>query len=175
MKRSLSLLASAALLAWLAPPAGAQSLGEAAAKERERRKNTRPAKVYTDSDVRTGAPSSPADDGTDAAAADQPAAADKAAGEAGAPKDEKSPDDRRAEEATAWRGQIDQLEADLARLDADIARLEAAANDTRGYVYSNRRTVALENLEKARADRAAALQKRDDLLESGRRRGFRAP
>lgn len=165
MKRSLSLLA---LVALLAPLAGAQSLSEAAAKERERRKGAAPAKVYTDSDVRTAAPSAPVEENSGAAAAAKP-------GAEGTNKDEKSADALRAEEEKTWREQVDKLSAEVARLEAEVTRLEAEANDTRGYMYSNRRTVALENLDKARADLGDARQKLDDLLESGRRKGLRAP
>lgn len=171
MKSSLSVWA---LLVLCAPWLGAQSLGEAAAKERERRKNTPPAKVYTDTDVRTAAPASPEGEGEGTAAGDR-AAGDKAAGEAGATKDEKSPEEQRAQAEKAWRDELGKLDAEIARLDAEVARLEAQASDTRGYMYGGRRAVALENLEKARADRTAARQKRDDLLETGRRQGLRAP
>lgn len=172
MKRSLSLLA---VLAVLTPVAGGQSLGEAAAKERERRKNTPPAKVYTDSDVRTVAPSAPADDGAATTSGAKPSTEGQASAEGAKKADEKSPDELRAEEAKAWREQVGQINDQIARLEADIKRLEAETDDTRGYAYSNRRTVALENLEKARAERSAARQKLDDLLESGRRKGLRAP
>lgn len=172
MKSSLSLLV---LAAWLAPLVGAQSLSEAAAKERERRKSTPPAKVYTDADVRTVSPASADDEGDAATTGEKTPAEAKPAGEAGAAPAAKSPDEARADEEKSWREQVDKLNAEIARLDAEITYLESQSNDTRGYLYGARRTVALENLERARASRAAARQKLDDLLESGRRKGFRAP
>lgn len=169
MKTCLSWMVALALL-----PAGGtagQDLAEAAAKERARRKAQKaPAKTYTDADVAhvapgdSSSPAAPAGEG-------QPAAAGENTPAAG----EKSPDEQRAEELKSWRLEVEKAQGEVQRLDGEIMRLEAETNDTRGNLYSSRRTQALQDLEKARADRAAAQQKLDDLLESGRRKGFRAP
>lgn len=166
MKTCLSWVLVAALVP--AGGAAAQSLGEAAAKERARRKAQKaPVKTYTDEDVAHVAPG----DSTSSSASEggQPAAAGE--GQAS----DKSPDEQRAEDQKAWRQEVEKAQGDVQRLDGEITRLEAETNDTRGNLYSTRRTQALQDLEKARADRATAQQKLDDLLESGRRKGFRAP
>jgi hypothetical protein len=166
MKAALSLVCGAALL--LAGPGAAQSLGEAAAKEKARRKAQKaPAKTYTDADVAHVAAADPA--------APTPSESPAATGDAAQPSGEKSPDEQRADEQKAWRVEVDQAQSEVQRLDAEILRLEAEVNDTRGNLYSTRRTQALQDLEKARSDRATAQQKLDDVLERGRRKGFRAP
>lgn len=164
-----SCLSLALLAVWLVPAAEttAQSLGEAAAKERARRKTQKaPAKVYTDDDVAHAAPSAPTPDSATASPA--PATASD-----GQPV-EKSAEDTRAEEQASWRAELTKANAEVARLEAEIARLEAETGDMRGYLYGNRRTRALEELARARTDLTAARQSVDDLLTRGRQRGFRA-
>lgn len=167
MRTCLSLVV---LAAWLAPAGETtgQSLGEAAAKERARRKTQKaPAKVYTDDDVAHAAPSEASP--SDAAASPAPAPAGD-----GQPA-EKSAEDTRAEEQASWRGELTKANAEVARLEGEIARLETETGDMRGYLYGNRRTRALDDLARARTDLTAARQKVDDLLTRGRQRGFRAP
>jgi hypothetical protein len=163
---------SCVLVAALVPAGGAaaQGLAEAAAKEKARRKaQTAPAKTYTDADVAHVAPGDSAPADAAGGGEGQPAAGSEQA------SGEKSPDEQRAEDLKAWRQEVEKAQGDVQRLDAEILRLEAETNDTRGNLYSSRRTQALQDLEKARTDRASAQQKLDDLLESGRRKGFRAP
>ncbi len=168
MRACMCLVVMAALVS-PAVPAQAQSLGEAAAKERARRKTQKaPVKVYTDDDVAHATPSETAP--VEPTASPAPATT----GDGAAPA-EKSEADARAEEQTAWRAEVTKANAEIARLEGEITRLEAEANDTRGYLYGNRRTLALEALDKARNDLNAARQKLDDLLTRGRQRGFRAP
>ncbi len=172
MKPCLCLVVMAALLV-PAGPAAAQSLGEAAAKERARRKTrSTPAKVYTDDDVAHAAPSEPAP--ADTGASPAPAASETSSGDGVKPA-EKSAEDARAEEQASWRAELDKTNAEIGRLEGEIARLDVETSDTRGYLYGNRRTQALEELARARTDLAAARQKVDDLLTRSRQRGFRAP
>lgn len=151
-------------------PAGAQSLGDAAARERERRKAQKaPAKVYTEDELKSGGatPAATPSEGTnsDAPASPSPTPATAVS--------EKSPDELRAEELKTWRAELDKVNADIARLSADVSSLEAEVGDLRGLQFGTRRTQALQELERTRAELSAARQKADDMLEAGRRRGFR--
>jgi chromosome segregation ATPase len=161
------------LLTSLALGTGAwsQSLGDVAARERERRKaNKLPAKVYTEDELKNhGAPANaPAEDtSSEPAPSASPSPASTAASE-------KSPDEQRAEELKSWRAELDKTNADVARLSEEVSRLEAEVGDLRGLQFGTRRTQALQELERTRGELAAARQKADDMLEAGRRRGFRA-
>lgn len=172
MSRVVLLIASLVATSTLSTPVSSQSLGDAAARERERRKAQKaPTKVYTEEELKgTGATSvSPPADGA--------SVADPAAGASPSPvpaaANEKSSDELRAEELKAWRAELDKVNADVARLNGEVARLEAEVGDLRGLQFGTRRTQALQDLERTRGELAAARQKADDMLEAGRRRGFR--
>jgi hypothetical protein len=162
------------LLTSLALGTGAwsQSLGDVAARERERRKaNKLPAKVYTEDELKSrgGAPANASAESasSEPAPSASPSPAPTAASE-------KSPDEQRAEELKNWRAELDKTNADVARLSEEVSRLEAEVGDLRGLQFGTRRTQALQELERTRGELAAARQKADDMLEAGRRRGFRA-
>jgi len=168
-------------LAWVAVPAGAdapKTMGEAAAKEKEKKK---PAKVYTEDDLRnrnrgTGSYSQPAAEGTASAAGDKKAEGDKkAAGDkAGEKKEkEKTPDEERAERLADWHKRLDQAQKDVSTWSAEVDRIQAVLNDSTQPQYGAGRAAKVEALESAKRSLAAANQTMTDLQEEGRRNGYR--
>jgi hypothetical protein len=171
-----TLVAAAMLLTGSA--ATAQSLGEAAAKEREKRKGKPAPKVITEEELRKagGTVSSPAavPDGP-APAAKPPAGKEGAAKEGGAkaaPK-EKTPDEIRAEQETAWRKRLGAAEKDVSFFRDEVARIQTELNDTSGGVYTSRRASAQSRLDGALKALADAEQKLAAIQEEGRRNSFR--
>jgi len=166
--RTLSLAALAASLVVTSLPAAGQSLAEAAAKEKERRKAVK-GKTYTEADLgRTGGgnyngPQSvtPAASG----AAPAPAAA-------GAAK-EKSPDEVRAEQENAWRQRVQQAQSEITKAQGQIDTLQRGLNDMSGNLYGASRTQQLTALEQAQKQLATSRQQLADLEEEGRRNGWR--
>lgn len=158
--------------------ATAQSLGEAAAKEREKRKGKPAPKVITEEELRQagGTVSSPA------AVPDGPApvAAKPAAGKEGtgakdgkaAPK-EKTPDELRAEQEAAWRERLAAAEKEVAYNKGEVTRLQASLDDTTGGVYTPRRAGLQGSLEQAQRALADSQTKLAGIQEEGRRNSFR--
>ncbi len=168
-----TLVAAAAILT--GPVASAQSLGEAAAREKAKRKGkTEPAKVFTDDDLRSagGVANVPA-------AVDAPASADgqaKAEGEkAGQAKKEKekTPDELQAEQQAAWRKKVDHIQSEVNRIRGMVTAMQRDLNDTSGGVYTPRRASLQTGLDEAQKNLAAAEQMLADLQEEGRRNGYR--
>jgi len=158
-----------------------ESLGEVAAREKEKKKNGTPTKVITESDLghRGSHGTFSASDGSDAAppadAAADPAKTDAAAKtDPNAPKDpnapakpkEKTPDELRAEQEKAWRDRRDQKTAEVARLEAAVSRLEGRRN-----IYLDPTSQA--DLEKAKSDLAAARASLASLDDERRRAGIK--
>jgi hypothetical protein len=168
-----TLVAAAAILT--GPLASAQSLGEAAARERAKKKGkTEPVKVFTDDDLRSagGIANVPA-------AVDAPASADgqaKAEGEkAGQAKKqkEKTPDELQAEQQAAWRKKVDHIQSEVNRIRGMVTAMQRDLNDTSGGVYTPRRASLQTGLDEAQKNLAAAEQMLADLQEEGRRNGYR--
>jgi len=168
-----TLVAAAAILT--GPVASAQSLGEAAAREKAKRKGkTEPGKVFTDDDLRSagGVANVPA-------AVDAPASADgqaKAEGEkAGQAKKEKekTPDELQAEQQAAWRKKLDHIQSEVNRIRQMVTAIQADLNDTSGGVYTPRRATLQTRLEEAQKNLTAGEQTLADLQEEGRRNGYR--
>jgi len=122
MKLSAPLLAG--VLVTLAVPAFAQSLGELAQREKERRKTTPPAaKTYTNSDLKQVPPPS----GTPGKPADEPAKA----GDAKKPEPEKveaSKTPEPAKDESYWRGRIMAAREDVRRNEAFKEALQTRIN-----------------------------------------------
>jgi hypothetical protein len=122
MKLSAPLLAG--VLLTLAVPAYAQSLGELAKREKERRKTTPPAaKTYTNGDLKqvpppTGTPGKPADDSA------KPAEAKKPEPE----KVEASKTPEPAKDESYWRGRIMAAREDVRRNEAFKEALQTRIN-----------------------------------------------
>jgi hypothetical protein len=173
---SLVALGTAALL--VVPSAGfGQSLAEAAAKEKARRKaleesNKKPAKSYSDDDlgrVKGGNASFPS--GPDAAPPTD-AAASKDAPAPGAKK-EKTDDEKKAEASSAWRKNLDAANQDATTSRDQVAKIQNDLNDTSSGFYGSRRATMQTQLDDAKRKLAEAEAKIADLEEQGRRNGYR--
>jgi hypothetical protein len=158
--------------------ATAQSLGEAAAKEKEKRKGKPAPKVITEEELRQagGTVSSPAavPDGPAPVAAKPPAGKEGAGAKDGkaAPK-EKTPDELRAEQEAAWRERLAAAEKEVAYNKGEVTRLQASLDDTTGGVYTPRRAGLQSSLEQAQRALADSQTKLAGIQEEGRRNSFR--
>jgi hypothetical protein len=179
--RTLFAVGVVAALAWGTVPAGADaprqpSLGEVAAREKDKKKG----KPITEEDLRNrrrgGTVSQPnADGGSATAASPAPGAAgDKKAGAATPAADKpKTEDELREEAQTAWREKLTQAQSDVTNLTAEVARLQTALNDTSGPLYGPGRAARVEALENAKRQLATATTTVETLTEEGRRNRYR--
>lgn len=155
-------------VALLAAPAvlTAQSLGEAAAKEKERReKSTKPAKSYTENDLRSGgtvtnSTGSPSSDPS-------PAASPAAEGAAPAVSDA-----QRAANQEAWQKNRDRLNREIARITAAVDSFQARLNDNTQPMYGPGRQATVDNLERAKADLVRAQADLEKHEAEGRTNGY---
>jgi hypothetical protein len=176
-----NLVAVAALSLLVVPKVGfGQSLGEAAAKEKARRKaleesSKKPVPSYSDADLgrakgtNASFPSAEGGDSTDPAAK-------KEAGGSGPkdPKDkEKTEDEKKAEASAAWRKSLDASNKAASTYRDQIAKIQNDLNDTSGGLYSNRRTTLLGFLDDTKKKLADEEAKIADLEDQGRRNGYR--
>jgi hypothetical protein len=168
-----------AAVAWAAVPAVADappSLGEVAAKEKEKKKG----KVFTEDDLRNpkrgGSYSQPAavgDSSAPAAAGEKkPDATASPAANAASPKP-KTEDELRGEAETAWREKLTQAQADVATWTAEASRLQAALSDTSLPPYGPARASRADALANAQRQLAAATSTVETLTEEGRRNRYR--
>ncbi len=167
-----TLVAAAAILT--GPVASAQSLGEAAAREKAKKKGkTEPAKVFTDDDLRSAGGIANVPAAVDAPADGQakPAEAEKA-GQAKKEK-EKTPDEIQAEAQAAWRKNLDHIQSEVDRIRQMVAAIQADLNDTSGGVYTPRRATLQTRLDEAQKNLATGEQTLANLQEEGRRNGYR--
>lgn len=172
------MLAAAVLLIALPSLCVAQSLAEAAAREREKRKGQKAGKVITEEELRRAGQSGRANVDTGAPAPDpkaSPGAPGQAPGAAASPDaaKPKTDDEVRAEQEQAWRDKRKQVQEDVQRITQAVAALQLEINDATGNLYSNRRTTILSQLDKANTDLKAAQQQLAALDEEGRRSRFR--
>jgi hypothetical protein len=182
--RVLPLIAAVGLCSLVIPAtSGAQSLAEAAAKEKARRKGMAPAKVYTEDDLRRAG----SDPRAVAAASSESASASSATEgaetsaekgdkpEAAAAKGEKpkTDDEIRAEKQKDWSDRLAKANAEVERLKADIASLETSLGDLSQNLYSSSRAAQMNRLEDDKKQLAAAEQKVAEIQEEGRRNSFR--
>jgi hypothetical protein len=175
---------SLVLAAALAVPAAAQSMGEAAAKERERREKLRqgkPApKVITEEDLRgsgrpRGTVSNPA--ATEATDPNSPAAAASPAPEGAhataAGSREKSDEEQLAQRQAEWRERMKRAQDDVNGLTQRVEQLQVRLNDMSGNLYGAGRSSLLSEMESTRSLLETARQTLANLEEEGRRGGFR--
>jgi hypothetical protein len=164
-------LATAAL--FLAPQAlSAQSLSEAAAKEKQRRKAVKGGKSYTEDDL-----GRPGGGTANIPPADETAAAAPKEGEGGEAdkkkEDEKSPDELKAEANAAWRKKMDVAQQNVQTYQEAADRIQRDLNDTSGGFYGARRTTMANLLTETQQKLADAQQQVADLEAEGRRNGYR--
>lgn len=168
MTRVAPVLVAAALLA--APAVlRAQNLGEAAAKEKERReKSTKPTKSYGENDLRSGGTMT---SGGVPTSAPSPAAS-PAAGTEAAATPEPSADDQAAKQK-AWQDNRARIQGEITRITAAINSFQARLNDNTGPMYGPGRQSTVENLERAKADLVKAQADLDASDAEGRANGYR--
>lgn len=165
--------AVAALL--LASVASAQGIGDAAAKEKQKRKAApaKPAKVYTDKDV--GSSMAPVSSTADlpATAADAKAKADAGGAPAtDADKAEKEAAEARAKAEADWHKRLDQARKEESAYQDTINKVQIALNDT-SNLYSAGRASNVALLDESK-QKLAEVQGRIATLEAeGRNNGYR--
>jgi len=176
-------LAASLLTPWVV---SAQSLGDVAAQEKERRKG-KPAKSYSEDDLRrAGGPGSSfettsSDDSGTATEGTAPAEGATAEGgsgegapkaEPGAPK-EKTEDELRAEQEKDWRERMKKAQEDVTRFTGEVNDLDTRLNDLTGNYYSASRTSMLNRRDEAKNKLSAAQDALGKLQEEGRQKRFR--
>ena len=154
---SAATLTGAVLL--LASVASAQGLGDAAAKEKQKRKaSPKTAKVYTDDSIgRSLAP---------VTSSDQPAGAE------GAATAEKPAEDPRVKAEAEWRQKLEQARKEEAAYQEMVTKLQLALNDT-GGLYSSGRASNVQMLEDNQKKLADVKARIATLEEEGRRSSYR--
>jgi len=163
------------MIAALAAPALADappSLGEVAARDKNKKKG----KPITEADLynpgHKGTVSNPgAENTTTPTATEEQKPEGAAAGPAGAKA--KTEDELRAEQSKAWRTKLDKARADVTRLQDEVNRHQTSLGDPSGYQYSSGRAARIERLEAAKKELAAAQAQVATLEEEGRRAGLR--
>lgn len=160
----------------LASVASAQGLGDAAAKEKQKRKaSPKTAKVYTDDSIgRSLAPVTSSDQpAAPAGAAGAAAAGDKPAGaEGGAATAEKPAEDPRVKAEAEWRQKLEQARKEEAAYQEMVTKLQLALNDT-GGLYSSGRASNVQMLEDNQKKLADVKARIATLEEEGRRSSYR--
>ncbi len=162
-----------AALLLVAAASPAQSLSDAAAKEKARRKTvTAPGKVITDEELRTGGGtvSSPGQPAATPSPSPSPGAA--GAAKKDGPK-EKTADELSAEAQADWRKRMAEATQEAATRRERVNQIQLALNDTSGGTFTPRRAALQTQLEQAQKDAATADQKVATLVEEGRRQGWR--
>jgi hypothetical protein len=167
-------IAAAAVL--LTSIASAQSLGDAAARERNKRKAepaTKPAKVFSESDL--GPSSSPPV--PPATPADGAAAPDDAAKGAAKPGEKAADPEKEAAEAAAkaqeeWRQKLDQARKEESAYQATVDRLQVSLNDS-ATMYTPGWTAAMAQMDETKQKLAEVRASIATLEEEGRRAGYR--
>ena len=159
----------------LASVASAQGLGDAAAKEKQKRKaSPKTAKVYTDDSIgRSLAPVTSSDQpAAPAGAAAAAAAGDKPAGAEGAATAEKPAEDPRVKAEAEWRQKLEQARKEEAAYQEMVTKLQLALNDT-GGLYSSGRASNVQMLEDNQKKLADVKARIATLEEEGRRSSYR--
>jgi hypothetical protein len=177
--RILNLVAAAVVSLLVVPPASfGQSVAEAAAKEKARRKaleesKKKPARSYTDEDLgKAKGTNASFPSGADAPASAEPSAENPAAG-TGTKEKEKTEDEKLAEASAAWRKNLDAANKAATTYRDQAAKIQNDLNDTSGGLYSSRRTTLLGLLDDTKKKLAEAEAKVADLEDQGRRNRYR--
>jgi ElaB/YqjD/DUF883 family membrane-anchored ribosome-binding protein len=192
MHASISAAAVTAAFVLLAGGASAQSLGEVAARtQKEKEAKGKPAKVFTEADLRgrpvtQGSVSQPGagNPGAVPVAATSPAPAPApgaspspgvaaAGGPPPAGEKPKTPDEERAEQVTAWRERLTKAQEDVTRLSEEVNALQTSLSDSSAAQYSPARAKASARLDAAKEQLAAARANLENIQEEGRRAGMR--
>ena len=188
--RVLQALVAAVVVAGLAGAASAQSLGELAAKEKQKRQGKPAPKVITEDDLAragtrgtlsvTGDPAEAEAASTDPAANPDEAAAAPADGEAAATpagnkpgaKKEKTPAELEAERRAEWQKKFDLAKQKVGIYQGNVDRIQTDLNDLSAGVYTDRHRTVLKMFDEEKAKLAAAQAELATLDEEGRRNGW---
>jgi hypothetical protein len=169
MRIAIVLISVVSLLGTQYAATAEESLGAAAARERERRKGKAP-KVITESDLSRAGGSTlatPDEATTIPTSSDSSAPAAGAAGgaKAGEKKEEKEKTDEelREEAMVDWRKRMDQANAEVSAAQAEVTRLESS---TAAYLRGDQLTQARQALTAAQAKVSA-------LEDERRQKGYR--
>jgi hypothetical protein len=170
--RKLHAWALATLALFLAPQAlSAQSLTEAAAKEKERRKVVKGAKSFTEDDLaRAGGAGASVNALPESTPEEAPKEGQAAPAEK---KDEKTPDELKAEANAAWRKRLDAAQQNVRTQQELAGRIQNDLNDTSGGFYGARRTSLVAYLEETQKKLADAQQQVSALEDEGRKNAYR--
>jgi hypothetical protein len=166
---TVSLVALAAAVVW------PQSLGEVAAREKERQEKVKrkaggAAHVITENELRGRGAGTYSQPGTTSAT---PSASPSPGASPGAEKP-KTADEVRADQTKAWRERLQQAQEEVTRLSGIVDGVQRdLADNTSVAVYGPGRGRMLNQLDEAQKALAAARQKVDDIQEEGRRMGLR--
>jgi len=168
--------------------ASAQGLGDAAAREKEKRKaEAKPAsaKVYTENDLGASAPppSSPLDlpteeeaasaDGSSADGSSAEGSTAGAEGQPGAGSSAAAQEDEKARAEEAWRRKIDQARKEEQVYRDVIDKLQVELADMSGGVYNPGRAARINFLEENKQLLAQTQEKVATLEAEGRANGYR--
>ncbi|HJS57952.1 MAG TPA: hypothetical protein VKA01_07610 [Vicinamibacteria bacterium] len=149
----------------------AQSISEAAAKEKERRRVIgRAAPTITDQDLSGRRPSS-------GSAVVPPSVSTVAASRVTAAEPAEEPErlseeEERQDRLEAWRQMLEITRDEVKQFTADIERLQASVSGVSG-LYGSARAERIGQLEKAKQDLATSRRVLEELEDTGRRRGYR--
>ena len=177
--RTLFAVAVVASLAWVPSPARADSppsLGEVAAREKNKKKG----KPITEDDLRNhragGTVSQPNGAGGSATATASPAPGapgDKKEGDkTGAPKPP-TEEEQFQEAQKAWQEKLTAAQSEVTNWTGEVARIQAALNDNTGPMYGGGRAARVDSLENAKRQLAGAQTTLETLQEEGRRNRYR--
>src|SRR5262245_2577300 len=172
--RLLNGAALTAALLLVAAASQAQSLGDAAAKEKARRKTvSKPGRTITDEDLRTGGGT--VSGGSQDAATPSPSPSPGAEGAAkkDEKKKEKTEEELKAEAQADWRKRLDAANQEASTARERVNQIQLALNDTSGGVFTPRRATLQSQFDEAQQKATAADQKVAALGEEGRRNGWR--
>jgi hypothetical protein len=176
MRPWVAVAVTAVAIAALASPSLAQSLAEVAARTKKKDEGkAKPAKVYTETDLRKPSSSGsmsamegPAD--TEASPAAAPTAG---TGTAPAGEKPKTEDELNAEKQEEWRQRLQHAQSEVARITTEVDRAQTSLNDLTGPLYGGNRAGLINRLEEGQRQLALAKQQVADLEEEGRRARYR--
>lgn len=176
LRKLLTAAVAAAVLVLLPGPVRAQSLGEAAAKEKAKKQQQqkKPAKVITEEDLRLAGGRGTVSVTSEPAAGEEAAKPAAAAGaKPAAAKPEPTEEEKRAADEKEWREKLSTAQAEVARLKTQVDQIQTNLNDPNLSYYGTGRPALMTRMEEVKKQLATAEQAVGDLQDAGRRRAYR--
>lgn len=175
MNRIAPAVVAAALL--LVPSVSpAQSLGDVAAKEKDKKEkdtSKKPTKSYTEEDLRGklgGTMSNPG--ATATVPGSEPASGEGASSASPAPDDAISAEEQEAKQKE-WRERRGRIQQEIVRINAAINSFQARLADNTQPMYGPGREAIVQNLERSKTDLTRAQADLDAADAEGRTNGYR--